>query len=422
MILRVLWSVSIVDVLHSCVRHRLKCLVLVIAAALCISPALATEPPTVVADAVEQISAADRQLQIDGLRTSEDTSAAVKQLIAIDVELLADDSSTLDAVKTGILIALAEHANPPALEHLRSVFETQTPRRHDAAYAISLAALNRPTSDQDWRYLVRSLTIVEDEQAVSVLKSLRKYRRRATKATWIREVILAGLRLTHEQLPAAIDLLSYWTGHSADSSESAEQQLQGFQAWFREHYPNEPPPELPVDPPNAKWTAAKLATLMAERPSDAVAFTAGAAAYSKVFSKANCNKCHRRDGGSDLPAGDQLGPNLTSLGWRRQPQEILSAILYPSHRLNDEYPVTTVLLTSGKSVSGLMMPDTEDRMKIVTADSKEVVFAKSEIEDVAPSKISNMPSGLLEVLSAEEIKNLFAFLTQRSGDYDPHRE
>ena len=161
---------------------------------------------------------------------------------------------------------------------------------------------------------------------------------------------------------------------------------------------------------------------MAERPSDAVAFTAGAAAYSKVFSKANCNKCHRRDGGSDLPAGDQLGPNLTSLGWRRQPQEILSAILYPSHRLNDEYPVTTVLLTSGKSVSGLMMPDTEDRMKIVTADSKEVVFAKSEIEDVAPSKISNMPSGLLEVLSAEEIKNLFAFLTQRSGDYDPHRE
>lgn len=418
MMLRVSWSKSENSVSNPQVRNRLKLLSLMLTASLSLDAVFAIEPPVVLPEAAEVVSATDRQQQIEGLRVSDDTLSAVKHLIAIDVDLQADDAASLEATKVDVLVALAKHGNPPALEHLRSVFETQTHRRHDAAYAISLAALDRPTSDQDWRYLVRSLTIVEGDQAVSVLKSLRKYRRRATKATWVREVMLVGLQLTDEQLPTAIDLLSHWTGHSVDPSETPQNQLHGFQQWYRERYPNEPSPELPVDPANAKWTAAKLMELIPERPSDPVVFAAGAA----VYSKANCNKCHRRDGADGLPTGDQLGPNLTSLGWRRQPKEIVSAILYPSHRLNDEYPVTTVALTSGKSLSGLMMPGGEGCLKIVTADSKELSFAKNDIEEFMPSNISNMPVGLLEVLSAEEIRDLFAFLMQRSGDYDPHQQ
>lgn len=382
-----------------------------------LNSAVIAEPQDSPRDSVETISVADRKQQIQSLRTSDDSSVAVKHLIAIDTDLFNQQSPLLDTVKTDVLIALAEHANPPALEHLRSVFETQTSRRNDAAYAISLAAWNRPASDQDWRYMVRSLTIVEGEQAVSILKALVRFRRKATRPSWIREVILIGLRFTDEQLPAAVDLLDHWTGHAVKEGASPGTRLNNYRDWFRESYPNEPRPDLPNDPANVKWTVTNLTKLLTTLPPDVDSVTNGAA----VYIRAHCHKCHRHDAGHDLPPDDRLGPNLTTLGWRRQSKEILSAVLYPSHRLNDEYPVTSVVLSNGKSVSGLMMPNRNGDMKIVTADLKEVRFARSDIQEFVPSRVSSMPAGLLEPLSAMEIRNLFAFLKRQSGRYDPHQ-
>jgi putative heme-binding domain-containing protein len=359
----------------------------------------------------------ERQQQIEGLRSAEDIYSAVKHLIAIDGELRDAEFVAKGELRKSILVALAEHRTPVALEHLRAVFETQTSRRHHAAYAISLAALQRPTNDQDWRYLVRSLTIVEGEQAVSVLKALRKFRLRATKSTWVREVILIGLQLPDAELPVALGLLKFWSGHSVDESVTVREQLKQYQDWFSGRYADQPAATLPVDAPMAKWTFEKLAICIADLPRDETSLTLGAV----VYSKANCNKCHRRDGIAAQPADDRLGPNLSSLGWRRQPKEVVSAILYPSHRLNDEYPVTIVALQSGKTVSGLLMPTKDGGLMVVGADSKETVFEKEDVEETVTSNVSNMPAGLLETLSEEEVRNLFAFLTAQSGDYDPHR-
>ena len=120
------------------------------------------------------------------------------------------------------------------------------------------------------------------------------------------------------------------------------------------------------------------------------------------------------------PQNDQLGPDLTSLSWRRQPKEILTAILYPSHHLNDEYPVTTVVLQNGKTVSGLMVPDEDGGLKIVSSDNRTTRFKRTDIDETLASNVSNMPAGLLEPLSRREIKQLMAFLTAGAGDADPH--
>lgn len=363
------------------------------------------------------VSLADRQQQIEGLRTSEDSATAVKHLLGIDANLRGTKQAGEIRLQRSVLLSLAEHATPAALEYLRSVFETQTARRHDAAYAISVAAIKRPTNDQDWRYLVRSLPIVRGDEAVSILKTLRRFRRRATKGSWVREVILIGLTLNDEQLPAAIELLTFWTGHPVDAMKSSRKQLADFQIWFDDRYSEEPSARLPTDAAGAKWTLTKLSDVISDLPEDVRVLATGA----DVYVKANCNKCHRREGIVKQPADDRLGPNLSSLGWRRQPREILSAILYPSHRLNDEYPVTTVLLQSGKTHSGLLMPDKDGRLKVVAADSKETSFHKDELEESIPANVSNMPTGLLEPLSPEEIRSLFGFLTDQTGNYEPHR-
>jgi len=363
----------------------------------------------------ERLAAIQQELEF--LQSAQADASAVKELVSIDGELRDTTAPAERALQTKVLVALAHHANAAALEHLRSVFETQTSRRHDAAYAISLAALNSPSNDQDWRYLVRSLPIVEGEQAGSVLTALSRFRRRATKPVWVREVILVGLKLPAAQQTTATRLLEHWTQHSM-ANGSPQEQLQAWQEWFREEFPDEPDPTLPADPPGAKHTWQTLTLLIGELPSEADAIAAGEA----LFTKATCQKCHRRGNTVGQPEDNRLGPDLTSLGWRRQPQEILTAILYPSHRLNDEYPVTTVVLANGKSASGLMMPAADKNLKVVASDGKETVFAASELEESRPSRVSNMPSGLLEPLTHEQVGQLLAFLSAQDGTYDPHSE
>ncbi|HIE96514.1 MAG TPA: hypothetical protein EYG03_22025 [Planctomycetes bacterium] len=354
--------------------------------------------------------------EIEKLRASDAQSSDVKRLIAIDVELRDQTSETAKQIQQSVLVALAEQGTAVSLEHLRSVFETQTHRRHDAAYAISVAAMDRPTDDQDWRYLVRSLMVVEGRQAVSVLQSLGRFRRRATKAAWVRQVILIALTLPEQDLPAALELLKFWTQHTPAPQGLVKDQLADYQAWFRDSYPDEPKPKLPVDMAGSRWTYNRLSGVLADLKSDRTSIAAG----EVVYSRADCQKCHRRGNMKGQPQNNQLGPDLTSLGWRRQPKEILMAILYPSHHLNDEYPVTTVVLKGGMSVSGLMMPDERAGLKIVGSDGMATRFKRADIDETLASNVSNMPTGLLERLSLREIEQLMAFLSAQTGDADPH--
>lgn len=373
--------------------------------------------------AVPQDSDETRQ-QVDAFRDEVATlmeaghgEAVIKRLVSIDSQLT--DLKTESAAKLGqqILVALGTAGDPVALEHLRSVFESQSLRRHDAAFGISLAALKRPTEDQDWRYLVRSLTIVDGDQAVSVLRALRRFRRRATKPAWIREVILVGLRLPPEGRSAATDLLQFWTQYKPSPGPSGDDALTNYQTWFGQTFPTEPPAALPVDVAGAKWSYCGVAELFSELSDDESVIAAG----KVVYAKAGCHKCHRLSDVKQQPLNDQLGPDLTTLGWRRQPKEIVTAILFPSHHLNDEYPVTTVVLKDGRSASGLLLPDSEGGLMVVSSDGTTTRFRKSDLEETVVSSVSSMPAGLLESLSRQEIIALLSLLTLRTGEFELHR-
>ena len=340
---------------------------------------------------------------------------AIRRLVEID-ELLAESSpGAISPIETKhqILNALATSQQAAGLTYVRSVFENAPERRSSAAAALAAATTLRPTDLQDWRFMVRSLSVVKGDEAVAILNALQRFRNRANKGQWVRQVILVGLQLPSDQQATATSLLRHWTGVPLKKSDAAAWTLEKYQEWFSKEYPDQPEPKLPVDPVERKWTMATL-----DKPvQDFVTTDAMKQLGERVYEKAGCQKCHRRG-----KVGEALGPDLTSLGWRRQRREILLATLFPSHELNEEYPTVTVSLKSGKSLSGMMSASSAETLAIVSSTGIRQEFPRAEIETIVNQKISNMPEGLLEPLTRDEIIALIAWLSSVDGVPRPHTD
>lgn len=337
--------------------------------------------------------------------------AACIRLIMIDLELCTDLSDASRNTCRTILRSLALSGDDNALQHVRSVFENEPERRSMAAFAVSQAALQQPSELQDWRLMVRSLPVVRGEDAVSVLRALKRYRIRANKSQWVRQVILTGLRLPPEQHQHATALLQHWT--TRPDSGSAPWTLEQYQAWFAQEHPDSAPPTLPLDQPGRKWTmAALLPDVLNQHPSPQLIQDG-----SLIYDKAGCRKCHQRSSPGPAP-----GPDLTSLGWRRQKEEILQSLLYPSQELHEEYPVVTVLLNDGTQFSGLLQAAPNEQLAIVTSTGERHEFPRKNVEQIRNQPLSNMPEGTLELLTREEILSLVAYLTSVDGIPRPHSD
>lgn len=340
---------------------------------------------------------------------------AIQRLIEIDQDLSAGTANamTVSAAQQQILTALATSQAEPGLAHVRSVFENAPERRASAALALASATTIRPTDLQDWRFLVRSLPVVQGDDAVAVMNALQRFRTRANKGQWVRQVILVGLELPLDKQSAATGLMRHWTGMPLRKADAPAWTLQKYQDWFSKEYPDQPEPVLPADPEGRKWTMASL-----EAPiRDFIATDAVTEQGALVYQKAGCQKCHRRG-----KVGEAFGPDLTSLGWRRQRREILRATLYPSHELNEEYPTVTVVLKNGKTLTGMMSASSADTLAIVSSTGLREEFPRAEVENIINQKTSNMPDGLLEPLTKDEIISLIAWLSSVDGIERPHTD
>lgn len=338
---------------------------------------------------------------------------AIRRLITIDQALAKVQVVDVAADQERVLMALATSQVAGALEHVRSVFENAPERRGSAARALAAATTLRPTDLQDWRYMVRSLAVVRGNEAVDVLNALQRFRTRANKGNWVRQVILIGLQLPADQQAAATGLLRHWTGVPLRKPEASEWTLEKYQQWFSKEYPDQPEAVLPVDPAGRKWTLANLEPALEDFRISETLVQQG----ERVYQKAGCQKCHRRS-----TVGEALGPDLTTLGWRRQRREILHATLYPSHELNEEYPTVTIVLKSGKSLTGMMSASSADALAIVSGTGVREEFSRTDVDTIVNQKTSNMPEGLLEPLNQEEIISLVALLSSVDGISRPHTD
>jgi putative heme-binding domain-containing protein len=128
----------------------------------------------------------------------------------------------------------------------------------------------------------------------------------------------------------------------------------------------------------------------------------------QLFRAAACIGCHKLNG-----QGNNVGPDLAKLPVEYSKVDVLEHILNPSKKIEKKYQSNVITLVSGKVITGLVVEETGDGLKVVdnpAAPEKITEIAKSEIEERSSSDISIMPKGVLNKLTREEILDLLAYV------------
>lgn len=130
-----------------------------------------------------------------------------------------------------------------------------------------------------------------------------------------------------------------------------------------------------------------------------------------------CFACHRL--GND---GGALGPDLSGAGGRFGLYDLLESILEPSKTINDQFASVEITMKDRKKVRGQII-NTKAKTIILAEDlydpSLRLRVDRNEIRAIEPSMVSMMSTGLVDILTREEILDLLAYLI--SGGNPDHR-
>jgi putative heme-binding domain-containing protein len=133
----------------------------------------------------------------------------------------------------------------------------------------------------------------------------------------------------------------------------------------------------------------------------------------RLFGEAKCFACHRFDN-----EGGAQGPDLTGAAGRFSVHDLLESIVDPSKEISDQYAAVVILTTDGQLVTGRIANYSGDSIMVMTnmLDPAALVNVNAKkVESIEKSKVSMMPTGLLDTFKEDEILDLMAYLLSR-GD------
>ncbi len=169
----------------------------------------------------------------------------------------------------------------------------------------------------------------------------------------------------------------------------------------------DPYADLKARPLVKKWTMEDLAALTTEDFSNRDLENG-----KKMFAVAACYKCHRISG-----SGGMVGPDLTPAGHRFNTHDLLETMIDPSKAVSDQYEATIFQLMDGRIVTGRVANLNNNVYNIqedMASPGKFTDIKVSDIDEMKPSKVSMMPTGLLDNLTLDEIRDLVAYLKSTS--------
>jgi putative membrane-bound dehydrogenase-like protein len=130
--------------------------------------------------------------------------------------------------------------------------------------------------------------------------------------------------------------------------------------------------------------------------------SAGRAVFEKL-----CAQCHFLAG-----IGHHVGPDLASIA-HRSVEDLLSNILDPNMAINPAYINWQATLENGDSENGILAGESNQSVTLLQAAGRKVVLERAKIKTLKSSGTSLMPEGLEAGLSAEDLRNLIAFLQEK---------
>ena len=136
----------------------------------------------------------------------------------------------------------------------------------------------------------------------------------------------------------------------------------------------------------------------------------------KMFAAALCSQCHRM--GND---GGAQGPDLSGLGARTAPADVLMSIVQPNAVLSDQYANSVIGRVDGGKTIGRILNEEGDKLELsVNPFDPAVTISvnRSDILSIDRSPDSPMPVGLINSLNAQEVADLLAYLVSGANPKD----
>ncbi len=133
----------------------------------------------------------------------------------------------------------------------------------------------------------------------------------------------------------------------------------------------------------------------------------GDAALGKVLFTKHCAACHLLHG-----EGGKIGPDLTS-SERKNRYFLLTQIVDPSAHIRPEFVSHKATMFDGRTLTGIVTAQSAESLTLsfLENDKPEVrVVNRKDVDTIDALAVSLMPDKLLDTLSHDEIRNLFAFV------------
>jgi len=148
------------------------------------------------------------------------------------------------------------------------------------------------------------------------------------------------------------------------------------------------------------------------------------AAGERIFrGKGECASCHTVDA-----RGGVMGPDLSNIGRTRKIQQIADAMTKPLHRIYSpggnqlrELPPTgiwrpvTVVTAEGRRVTGVLLNQDSYGLQMMGDDQRLHLFVRKGLRSVTIADRSRMPTDYDKRLTADEFRDLMAYLTRRGS-------
>ncbi len=157
------------------------------------------------------------------------------------------------------------------------------------------------------------------------------------------------------------------------------------------------------------WGAIEGATTAAmqqqvERLGSVLRASSGTPYPGKKLFQATCAKCHQLFG-----QGGQVGPDLTTFK-RDDIANMLLHVVNPSAEIREGFETLLATTKDGRAVSGFLVDKDNQVVVLRGADGQTITLRQDQIDEMLPQRKSLMPERLLDGLTDQQVRDLFAYL------------
>jgi putative heme-binding domain-containing protein len=272
--------------------------------------------------------------------------------------------------------------------------------------AVLLRLVESPDAADRERF-AEALSSIDPVVIEKAAEALQKLEFKPSDNEWL--ALMQSLRQSCSAPPAKAartslaGLAAHWSGESFEIKEQGkgEQLFADYQPWFdwfRKQHPDLSRKLNAAAGDAAAWRG-RLATIDWS--------TGDPIRGKRSYEQRNCLKCHA--------GASPLGPDLTGAAGRFSREDLIAAIVDPSKDVSPLYQATQIVTGSGRIYHGLVVYESPDGTLLTTGPDTTIRIAGDEIVSMAKSRLSLMPTGLLDKADDQELADLIAYFQTLKG-------